>query len=71
MDIPGDGYIIEANDVLTDESAMTGETEPVKKVDLDHCILKRNQIIAEGNKNNANPHDVPTPILLSGTKVII
>ena len=31
MEIPVDGLLIEASQVLTDESAMTGETEPVKK----------------------------------------
>ena len=28
MDIPADGYIIEANELTADESAMTGETNP-------------------------------------------
>lgn len=31
MDIPADGYLIEANHILVDESAMTGETEPIHK----------------------------------------
>lgn len=31
MDIPADGYLIEANDVVVNESAMTGETEPIHK----------------------------------------
>ena len=70
MDIPADGFIIEASDVTTDESAMTGETEPVKKKNLESCILRRDKILAEGGKNTSSNHDVPSPILLSGTKVI-
>ena len=31
MDIPADGYLIDANDVVVNESAMTGETEPIHK----------------------------------------
>ena len=69
MDIPSDGFVIEASDITTDESAMTGETEPVKKHLLEYCIIKRDQIINEGTKNGASSHDVPSPILLSGTKV--
>lgn len=31
MEIPADGIIIEANEVTTDESAMTGESDPIQK----------------------------------------
>lgn len=31
MEIPADGYVIHADELTTDESAMTGETDPVKK----------------------------------------
>jgi len=31
MNIPCDGFIISAIEVKTDESAMTGETDPIKK----------------------------------------
>ena len=70
MDIPADGFIIEASDVLTDESAMTGETDPVKKDSLEKCIRKRNIVIEEGSKNTSNAHTLPSPILLSGTKIM-
>ena len=71
MDIPVDGFIIEASNVTTDESAMTGETDLLKKEKLENCILMRNEIISAGNKNIAGTHDVPSPILLSGTKVLL
>jgi len=31
MEIPADGYVLEAAELSTDESAMTGETDPIKK----------------------------------------
>lgn len=70
MDIPTDGYIIEANEITTDESAMTGETDPMKKASLKDAIKKRDQIVAEGAANASGAHDVPSPIILSGTKVL-
>jgi len=41
MPVPADCYLIEGTDVETDESAMTGETDPVKKAILSECIKKR------------------------------
>lgn len=40
MDIPCDGVIIESSEVYTDESAMTGETDPVRKDELKECQSK-------------------------------
>ena len=34
MEIPSDGVLIEGVEVTTDESAMTGETDPMKKESL-------------------------------------
>ena len=31
MEIPADGMLLQGADLLTDESAMTGETNPIKK----------------------------------------
>ncbi len=38
MEIPADGYVLEASELTTDESAMTGETDPIKKTILKNCI---------------------------------
>lgn len=70
IQLPADGVVVKNSDITTDESAMTGETDPLKKDTLDICVEKRNQIIADGGKNNAGHHDVPSPILMSGTKVL-
>lgn len=37
--LPADGWVIEADDMFSDESAFTGETEPVRK-DLGERVLK-------------------------------
>jgi P-type E1-E2 ATPase len=42
MEIPADGLVLEASDLTADESAMTGETDPIKKNILSYCIEKRN-----------------------------
>ena len=34
MEVPADGILIDATDITTDESAMTGESEPIKKAIL-------------------------------------
>jgi len=70
IQLPADGVVVKNSDITTDESAMTGETDPLKKDTLDICIEKRNQIIADGGKNSSGHHDVPSPILMSGTKVL-
>ena len=31
MEIPADGFLLEGYEMTTDESAMTGEPEPMKK----------------------------------------
>ena len=49
---------------------MTGETEPIKKDIFLKCVHSRNTVIAEGGKQYVSAHEVPSPILLSGTKVL-
>ena len=61
---------------------MTGETDPIKKNILQACIEKRNQLIEDGarvinkyiyiilQQNTAGRHDVPSPIMMSGTRVL-
>jgi len=49
---------------------MTGETLPIVKDIFIKCQHKRNTIVADGGKDQATAHDVPTPIMLSGSKVL-
>jgi magnesium-transporting ATPase (P-type) len=69
MELPGDGIVIEGFDVEADESAMTGEPEPLPKNSIDKCFNKMTEIIEEGQANMAGIHEVPSPILVSGTKI--
>jgi magnesium-transporting ATPase (P-type) len=43
---------------------------PMKKDILERCVNSRNQLIAEGSKDDAGAHDIPSPIMLSGSKVL-
>ena len=70
MEVPADAIILEANEVTTDESAMTGESDPVSKNVLSYCISKMKQIDGDGGRNGADKHQVPSPILMSGTKIL-
>lgn len=45
MEIPADGFLIESNEITTDESAMTGETDPIHKNTFDKCQRKQEEII--------------------------
>jgi P-type E1-E2 ATPase len=69
MNIPCDGFVLSGIEVKTDESAMTGETDLIKKATLKQCLeVKENSRLdhSEGPQN----HRVPSPCLLSGTKII-
>ena len=70
MEVPADGILLEASDITTDESAMTGETEPIKKMVLKDCIAKQEELEKNGEKNLVERHEVPSPIIMSGTKVL-
>ena len=46
MEIPADGIVLASADLTTDESAMTGETDPVKKSTIEKAVEERDKIIA-------------------------
>ncbi len=69
MDIPVDMLVFEAHDLTTNESALTGEPDAIKKKIYRECLAKRDEIIEKGQKNNSKTHDVHSPILLSATSV--
>jgi len=41
MEIPADGFILQGTDIVTDESAMTGESDHINKDTLEKCVLKK------------------------------
>lgn len=66
MDIPVDGICVEANGVLADESSLTGESDHLQKETVEKCFHRKGEHEAEDSKSRG-PHDVPSPVLLSGT----
>jgi P-type Ca2+ transporter type 2B len=49
---------------------MTGETDPIKKCVLKDCIARQEEVEKNGEKNISDRHEVPSPIVMSGTKVL-
>lgn len=68
-EIAGDSILIHGSSVLADEASMTGESDVLHKEPQAVCLTKRQKIAAEGKANTANSHDVPSPVLLSGTNI--
>lgn len=66
MNIPVDGLCVEASGVLSDESSMTGESDHLIKETYDKCRQRQQEHEAE-EKSTRTAHDVPSPVLLSGT----
>lgn len=69
MDIPVDGIVIRSSGVLVNESAMTGESDEFKKESIAFCLNKLREKQAEIGEKKGGPHDVTSPLLLSGTQV--
>lgn len=70
MNIPVDGIILRSSGVQCNESAMTGESDELKKENLDNCKSRQEEKDAEYEylkSDKKNPHDLPSPVLLSGT----
>lgn len=53
MEIPADGVVIQAAELTTDEAAMTGQPDPIKKNTLTKCLAKKRAIEEEGTRNQA------------------
>jgi len=66
--------LIQGSGVTTDESSMTGESIELKKENLEMCEQRLEEKVEEekfskgGAKERTN-HDLPSPILVSGTQI--
>jgi magnesium-transporting ATPase (P-type) len=72
MNIPVDGIVLKCSGVQCNEAAMTGESDELKKDTMEQCKQRQEEKDAEYAylKSDArNPHDLPSPILLSGTQI--
>ena len=71
---PVDGIIYQATQLAADESAMTGESDEMKKETLFFCKQRRDEKNAEnpkGDENNkmSRAHEISSPLILSGTSI--
>ena len=73
MKIPVDGICLRANQLKADESAMTGESDHMLKDSLEKCIERMEQMEMEKratkNTTKHSSHDLPSPVLMSGTSI--
>ena len=68
-EIPGDAILLSGSSVMCDEASMTGESDVIHKESQSICLKKRDHILEEGLANGAGIHEVPSPVLLSGTNI--
>ncbi len=73
MSIPVDGICIFASQLNCDEAAMTGESDEVKKDTIKKCEAYQREKEIEKDKTGgfkiSRAHDLPSPIIMSGTSV--
>lgn len=68
IEVAGDGIVLEGFTLQMDESSMTGESKPMTKDSLEKCLKKWDEL--KQMHKEINIHDIPSPIVLSGTKVL-
>lgn len=68
-EIPGDALLLNGQSVMCDESAMTGESDVLDKVGYEICIEKKQKLVESGKFAKASKHEVPSPLMLSGTSI--
>jgi len=69
MNIPIDGILLAASGVMSDESSMTGESDHLSKETLEKCLQRQAEHESENKNGQRSHHDVPSPVLLSGTTI--
>lgn len=73
MSIPADAILVKGTGVTSDESAMTGESIELKKETMDQCEIRLEEKLEEekfsGSEADRTSHDIPSPVLLSGTQI--
>ena len=73
MQIPVDGLVLSGSQISTDESAMTGESEEIRKATFHECEERQQEaarMARETQKvHGVRKHELPSPILQSGTNI--
>ena len=67
MEIPADGWVIHSNDIKADESLITGENDTISKDNFEKAQNYKSE--AQTNGNAHGYRDVPSPVVLAGSKV--
>ena len=72
MVVPVDGLVLESQQLSTNEAAMTGESDAMRKEPMKVCLERRIEVEAEEGFKEANkdPHMIPSPLMMSGTEVV-
>jgi Ca2+ transporting ATPase len=70
MENPGDAIVIEGFSIQMDESSMTGESDPMIKDTLENCLAKKEEILKKNPNKKLEHHDLPSPVVIAGTKVL-
>ena len=70
MEVPGDGVVISGFSLQMDESSMTGETQPMNKNTIDFCLKKKLDLQRTRGIDKIGHHEIPSPVILAGTKVL-
>jgi len=70
MENPGDAIVIEGFSIQMDESSMTGESDPMLKDSLENCLAKRDELRKKNGNQKLGHHDLPSPVVIAGTKVL-
>ena len=69
MNVPVDGVVLNGVGIMADESAMTGESDHLPKESVEKCLQRQAEHEALSKGAPRSHHDVPSPVLLSGTQI--
>lgn len=73
MAIPVDGLVLTGSQISADESAMTGESEEIRKAPQGECLERLHEALQQARETQKikgqRKHELPSPILQSGTTI--
>jgi len=69
MNIPVDGLVVSGVGIMADEASMTGESDHLQKEGYENCLTRKAEHEADNKSGSNTKHDVPSPLLLSGTQI--
>lgn len=73
--LPCDGVLLHSNEVLSNEAAMTGESDNIEKASIADCeeeyedFMRKHKHFDYKTATGDHHHTIPSPIVMSGTTV--